>query len=71
MEVMSYCVIHQKAVNPNQESFLAKMAMDAYGRNTYVMVFFIVMTKVMSLPVSVTTALTNQDSGFAKIIFTV
>ena len=71
MEVMSYFVICQKAVNPNQESFLAKMAMDAYGRNTSVMVHMIVMTKVMSLPAGVTTALANQGSGFAKIIFTV
>ena len=71
MEVMSCCAIVQKAVNPNQESFLAKMAMDACGRNTSVMVFFIVMTKVMSLPVSVTTALANHGFGFAKMAFTV
>ena len=71
MEAMSYCVICQKAAKPSRESFLAKMAMDVFGKNTSVTVIMIVMTAVMSLPVGVTTAQANLGSGFAKMVFTV
>ena len=71
MEAMSYCVLHQKAAKPSRESFLARMGMDVYGRNTSVTVIITVMTAVTSLLVGVTTALENRDYGFAKMAFTV
>ena len=71
MEAMSCRVICQKTANSNLEPFLAKMAMDACGRNMSVMVNMIVLTAVMSLPAGVTTALANQGSGFAKTEFPV
>ena len=71
MEAMSYCVTSQNAAKPCQDSFLVKMAMDVCCKKTSVTVTMIVMTTVMSLPLGVTTAPANQDSGFAKMAFTV
>ena len=39
MEAISYCVICQKAANPSQELFHAKIAMGVCGRNKSVYLF--------------------------------